>query len=627
MSRTLSSGDIQAPEQPAGTQVTVTATDAFDINDPVFIDWKTGTINDLDGILAAAALTAGPATTYFTASDHSASTFASSTSVTLADGSIVIVLISRDAANNYQMVANKYSQKGVLLAKSVLRATGAVTLGNLVAILLSNGNIAVSWISASTTGIWAILSPSLQTLYTGSTTAAIVFHLQATNNGGVVILNSAGIDTVTSAGVKTTTVAATQISPATSDEINNKAITADSSGCYSLTNYRPADISTGGFGYIYYNSTGVYYSQINADGTLRGTLSTLQSWGSQGIASAKYAVSSTGNIMWALSLTLSVGYYGVVGDNGSIAKAGALMTSQIGNGGSIQLVSDANGGFVLITNNATNWNIRYTSSAGVDVATFPKVLAPYVNAYGVKTIKLSTGIVFSCSGTSYDVKYSFIDLVGTFLVNNATLYAFGGGASAQALSAFVMGDTMYGISTAGNGGAVDMVVFAITNAGVLTLATAVLGLSLVPTNPLRLALDQSNQYIHTIASGTSQTVVSTFDLSLNQLQSYTITNVFANAHIRNFGYGFLFCDIGGSGGFSTATPANAAAFVKNKSTVLLGVASGPVAAGGQLTVNTKGLFPAPASWKTAAQSFDHSSNNPPGNKGHINNGVIALTGF
>ncbi|WFS02768.1 hypothetical protein [Rhizobium tumorigenes] len=68
-------------------------------------------------------------------------------------------------------------------------------------------------------------------------------------------------------------------------------------------------------------------------------------------------------------------------------------------------------------------------------------------------------------------------------------------------------------------------------------------------------------------------------------------------------------------------------FIKNKATVLLGVAAAACVAGGQLVVNTQGIYNCSPSWATTVATFDHSSNSPPGNKGWVDNGLISLKGL
>ncbi|GEM_PF-2122674 len=619
------------------TQVTVTASDAFAAGDPVFVDWKTGSINNLNGMFsAAAALTAGPATVYYTAADHATSTFAGSTAVTLADGATVLFVASRDAANNRKLIAYKYSAKGALLAKNQL-ATQTSSIGALIAAVLSNGNIALGYLSASASGVWLIIGPTMQIITSGVSAGASQRHIQPTSNGGFILVHSSGISFISAAGAVTDIIASTSTDLAISDEVNGDQLTHDTPACQGLINYRPAAISAGGYGYIGYNTTEAYYVAVNADGSLRSGPVTLQS-GMGGLADVKYAVSSTGAIMWAASSNLGTGYYGVITDAGVTVKAATALTGIANNGSSggyLRLVSDTAGGFVLIGGDNTSgtqaWSILCTSSAGAAVAGFPKALISGCQFPRFAIARLSTGTVcvYPAAG-SYGLRYTFVNLAGTFAVHGASIYSFGGGASDEAISLLTLNDTVYGVATAGAGGAADAIIFYIVTTGALAVATCGLGISPVPTKMLRMLPDPVETGIHVVGSSATQTVVATYGLSLDQGSVYTIANVLADAHIRRYGYGLLFCDTGGTGGssnsFVTATPANAAAFVKAKPTVLLGVAAADVAAGGQLAVNTQGTYTC-LNWRTAGQNFDHSANNPAGNAGSVNNGVIHLKGL
>ncbi len=619
---------------PAGsTQVTVTATDSFVANDPVFMDWKSGSINNFNNVLAAAALTAGPSTSYFTA-DQSDSTGATSISVTLPDGCLVMVIASRNASNQYKMTARKYTAKGALLASNIIEATTANTLFNLRGCVLSNGNIAIGYLSASTTGKWAILNPQMQVLYSGSTGGPTMYHIQETNNGGFLVLHSQGIEFKSATGASTTIYSGSVNTPGIQDELNDNALTSDNYRSATLTNYAPVNISGGGYGFIFASNVGVFYVQVNADGTVRGSLATLASYGSQSVSFCRYARNAaTGNICWAEELASNIGNYGIVGDDGTIIKASASLNVVTSGGGQyLKLISDSASGFMLAATDATpQWTVYYMSATGVAKTGYPKVIGSQTHSTDVwRMLRLSTGIVFLCPPSAYalySMSYYFFTPASVGAETSQVLYAFGAGNSFMTSSAMVVSDKVYGVVTTGAspGTAADQVIFSIDNTGAKSASPCYTGVQYASASVPRLVLDQSGLLFSTIGSTASQTLISTYDLQLNSIQSYTITDVFNTAHIYNDGYTLRFCDVGYN--FATATPAKALAVVKQKSTVLIGLAAAPAAAGAQLVVNTKGLYSGPTSWKTTSQTFDHSGNNPPGNKGWINNGIINLAGL
>lgn len=626
MGRSLSPGSITA----AGTQVAVTATDAFNANDPVFIDWKSGGIHNFNSVIAAAALTAGPSTTYYTA-DQSDSTFATSTSVTLADGSLIVLMASRNASNQYKMTARKYTAKGALLASNIIEAASANTLLNLRACVLSNGNIAIGYLFNSSSGKWIILNPQMQPLYSGTSGAATMYHIQETNNGGFLILHANGIQFISATGSSSNVYSGSVNTPGIQDELNDNALTSDNVRSATLTNYAPVGISGGGYGFIFASNVGVFYVQVNADGTARGAVATLVSYGSQSVAYCRYARNAaTGNICWAEELQSNIGNYGIVADDGTIVKASASLNIVTSGGAQyLKVISDSASGFMIFGSDATpQWTAYYMSATGVAKTGYPKVLGSQTHSTDVwRLLRLSTGIVFLCpptAATLYQMNYYFFTPASTGTETTQTLYAFGNGNSFMTASALVTGDKVYGVVTTGAapGVAADQVIFSIDNTGAKLVSPCYTGFQYGSATVPRLTLDASGVTFNTIGSNATQTLITTYDINLNLIQSYTISDVFWNAHIISSGYQTRYCDVGYN--FVTATPAKGIAFVKQKSTVLLGVAASTVAAGQRLVVNTKGLYT--GSW-ASAQSFDHSSNNPPGNKGWINNGIISLTGF
>jgi hypothetical protein len=605
------------------------------------MDWKTGTTHNFNGLFATPALTAGPSTTSYTVPDNATSNYAGSAAVTLNDGSVFLLTASRNGSASNDLIGYKYSSKGTLIAKVVLIGTATTnTIGNLGAVLLSNGNIAITYSVSNTQAWYSLITPGLQVLATGGVYSgqATVYSMQPTNNGGVLFQHGNGISFVSSTGsigLLTANAAAVALVGLV-DDYNNQSMLADSMSTPNygvFVNNSPVTLANGaGFGYVYTISNTVYYTQVNADGTLgisQVTLGTMT-----GSGQLKYAYSPlTGNILWA-GIFQSTSIYGIVNQNGTIVKSSATF-SATGHQYSACLFTlcDAGGNFnILYSAVGGNWGYMRMSPTGTGITTNSNI-GTWGYSQRATAIKVSTGIilVFGGAQTSYTYSYNYINLAGTVVVSGGLVYNFATGNGAQCHSLAVINDTVYGVCTAGAGGNTDCAVFSITNAGVCTVLAATTGVTFVVTSAPRLLVDSSNQFFHVVGSSASQTSITTYDLNLNQLQSYTIANVLANAHIKNFGYGFLFCDFvgpsGSSNSFVSTTPGTAAIFVKNKATVLLGTAASNVSAGQPLIVNTKGLFPTSSSWKTAAATFDHSSNNPNGNKGWINNNMINLAGF
>ncbi|WFS02769.1 hypothetical protein [Rhizobium tumorigenes] len=498
------------------TQVVVKAADAFAVNDPVFMDWNTGAINNLNKITAATALTAVPATTYFTASDQAASVSSTNSSVVLSDGSVVQFMASNDSTGGpvYALWARKFSSKGVLLGKYYL---GALNVSVMCSALLTNGNVVLIAGNGSSTGNFFIFNPSLRLIATASANA-IPKHVQPTNNGGFIISHNAGLSFVSATGAMTSLGAWTASAPAISDEINGDGRLSDVGNCSGLTNYAPLPLSGGGFGYVLYNVSGVYYAPINADGTPIVAPVTLQAWSSQVASQVNVAISpTTGNIMWAANLSGVTGYYGITARNGnvvlastSLAPIAAIASAQ----GLISLVSDANGNFVLVGSASGNWTILLISSAGVPLSTFPKVLGTFAaGTTGGRLLKLSTGTVFIFSGalSTYSYNYSFISLAGAFSVSSALLYGIAPG-SGQTFATLILNDTVFGVVTGGTSTIADAAIFSIANDGSINSSPCYFGFSVgVTANAsLRINYDASQQQLYVIGMGASgQTAIAT----------------------------------------------------------------------------------------------------------------------
>lgn len=591
------------------TQVVIACTDAFNQNDAVFLDYQSNTINNLTGQVVANALTAGPAGIGFS-TGQAGITSASGNIVELTDGTFVVAAVSNASTNTYMMTATRYDAQGNILARNILEsATAANTaIGSVNLTVLSNGNIAVTYLHNSSTGKWKILSQTMQVLFAGMATGPSIYYVQELINGRFFLINSSGIDTVSATGVMTN-IAITSVGQqgvAIQAELNDDQEKQYNSRNITLENYAPIRISAGGYGLIIGSSTGVSYVQLNADGTQRGSTSVLATYGSQGVTSVTAALSSTGNICWAVSLTSNVGSYGVVADNGSIVKASTALTSVLTGGGKVKILPDAVGDFVILgTDTTPQWNILYITSAGVPKATFPKVLTSTTGNGDEKVVKLSTGIVFINCPTIYNFKSILILTDGTISEQQAT-WLFGSGNSGGKVATFVYNDTVYGACTTGAGGNCDFAVFTISNAGVVDASAQFTGVTLPITSPIAIMLDTSQNYFNVAGSG----IIATFGMDKRAIQTYGAGTSGAKYKAKKH-------SIWMHGQANTVTN------YKIKSTVLLGVAASAAAAGGLLVVNTKGIFP--TTFK-ANKAFTHAANNPPGNAGWISNGIISLTG-
>lgn len=641
------SGSGSGSSSGASTQLTVSASDEFELNDPVFMDWRTGAITNLNTTPVVPALTAGPATVAFASAEYVSQGYCSANAITLADGSLVTVVSNQNntgqQTNDAQLMIHKYSAKGLLIGKSLVTNRGvASTISPLCIVLLSNGNIAVAYsyvYSDLTSGLWAIFSPTLQLLSAGALSGSN-FHLQATNNGGFLSLNGGGIDFVSSNGVVTNRIAnafATGTYLGTQDELNGSAVTFENSACPGLVNYQPAQISGGGFGYFFATSTALLYVQFNADGSQRNTTTSLQTWSNQITYVVKFAVSTTGSIAWLVS-SASVGYYGVISDTGVAVKLSTALA--IAGSSPSLLMPDAGGGFVAFYPITGGWGVHCLTSVGATLAGFPLMAAAgAVTNVPAVTLKLSTGTVLisQLAAASYTYVYAFITLAG--VVKTGVLYNFVSGAG-QTTTAMVVNDTVYGAMTSGGGGGSalrgvpELVAFSINNAGVAVAAPSTWSAALsIAAGSLRIAMDPSAKLMYVVAGGLASTsLVGSYDLaSLTLRQTYQTDRTLIKARIRSMGQGLLFLDStdgpNTSGFKSNTTPPTFAVFIKAKSTVLLGVAAAKAAKGDPLLVNTKGVFAVSDPWAFAASTFDQTANNPPGNSGYINSRVINLKGF
>jgi hypothetical protein len=615
----------------AQTQLTLTANVPFELNDLVFVDWKTGETVNLNSVPVSSAFTSGPASQVL-ASDFPTATARYGTSAVGADGSLLVLAGASTYVNsttNALVMAYKFSPKGVLLYKMVIAPIkNDTSAGGLSAVALSNGNFAIGWTSgASTTPTlhnWAILSPSLKVLYSGQSQTlygiGYSLHMQPTNNGGFLDLTMLGIKYVSATGVATTIYAADDSNNffAMQSEINSNGMTFDDGACASLSNYKPVSLSGGGFGYFLGSTKyGLLYVQVNADGTPRGAVVNVTS-----IAGANPTIqvsrSSTGNILWLLSTGNNCSY-GVISDAGAVIKAAAPVTIWTANY-AIGAVSDANGNFLITAGASDSYKMQYVTSAGLSLAGAATSIYPNSGTLGAyfNLSKLSTGTVIVFN-VLYDYYSAFISLTGAVTVTS--IWKSSTGNSGAQAATMILNDTVYGMCTVGSTSP-ELTAFSISNTGAVTITPTFLSAQVILNSGFRVLSDVTGKYLHVCAGA----VVVTYDIAtLTMIQSFATSANLAACHVRYFGGGLLYGGIDDNG-YGRAGPI-ACGYLKLQPTVLLGVAANSAAKGDLVTVNTKGIFPVSAAWKYSAQLFDQSSNTPPGNSGSINSNMINLKGF
>lgn len=616
------------------TQVTLTASDVFAKNDPVFVDWKTGEVINMANSLNMGVLTAGPALTAFPMEPVTNAGATYATNARAADGSVYIfsATVGGYTANTLSkfLVVNKYSDQGVLLGKVVVQPLpSSSTVGGsfLTCAVLSNGNVAVTYATGADTApavkAWAILSPTLQILYSGTSTSYPNFHayhLQPTANGGFLSCHQSGIDFVSATGVLTELVNI----PASGngvmvfgaqDELNDNGIKSDSGACPDAKNRKPIAISGGGFGYVYANGTSAYYAQVNADGTLRGSVSLIYSFpNGTGPTDIRVAVSTNGNIMWTIYGDGGTTGFGIVSDSGVIIKAGATITnfSRV----SLKLLADANGNFTLFTYSGTAWYLRYMSQTGLDLFGSPILLMTTASNVA-KVAKLSSGTVLAF-GVTNTVFVMFVTLAGVVKTRSIPLNT---SQSGPGLGLVVTNDNVYGVCGAGAGGSADLAAFSVNTAGQLLVSAPLMGVALTPA-AMRVLLNSAGTHLLAIVpDAATGNLVVTYELAtLRLVQSYSVTYNIIPTHILGVGKGLL-CSA-----YAASTAAHSV-LIKPNSTVLVGVAAEGADKGDPLPVNTQGVFALSPKWARVAETFNHSTNSPPGNAGALSNGLISLKGF
>lgn len=609
------------------TQVTITASEAFTQNDPVFIDWKTGDNVNLNLAPIAAALASGPSGAVL-ATDFPAATFRFGASAVGADGSLLVLAGASNFVSNIttsMIMAYKFNAKGALLSKtSILPLIADKAAGGLTAITLSNGNFAVAYAygvsTTPTQNNWVILSPALKVLYTGSIGGVYglgpSLHMQPTTNGGFLNLTAQGVTFVSAAGVMTPIYRFDGNSYfATQTELNSNGQVQESSASSGLVNYQPVPLSGGGYGYFIASTTnGLLHVQVNADGTARGAAINLNSVAGT-LPEVQVARSSTGNILWIVT-TGNNAQYGVISDSGAIVKASAALPVWTANY-ALGCIPDVNGNFLITAGASDSYKMLYLTSTGATLAGSATTIYANSGSLGAffNMSKLTTGTVV-VFGVQYDFYSAFISLTGAVTVT--PIWKSTVGASFSKSATMIANDTVYGFYTAG-ATLPEMVVFSVSNTGSVNITPTFLAVAIVGSELLRVILDPSGKWFY-ICTGN---LVITFDITtLTMIQSYTASLTYS--HVRFFGNGLLYSNVASAYGRESTVSCG---YLKLRPTVLLGVAANTVAAGEALVVNTKGMFTVSPAWKYAAQLFDQSANTPPGNAGYINNSVISLKGF
>ena len=632
MGRSLNSGTLTTNGAGGATSsvVSITGTDAFTKGDPVFLDYSSGEVIKMNDVPAAAALAAGSTVVFPVVSPLTTPT-RGSTVLSLGDGShIVFSNTWSSGASQGRFEVFKYSDQSRLLNATTVETFSGSHNCEVIATLLSTGNIGVVYSRASNSLGWCILSPNTSILYSGtiSVTSPNLFAIQATNEGGFVACGGYGIYRVTGTGVKSDI--------ATNGGVNMTVAEVLTAGHDSSVRNRPEvslkpntsffPISSGGYGLFYYFSNQVTYQRINADGSARGSTSvfTLSS-GNR----LRVAVATGGNILWLYSRGGNTSQWGIVADDGTAVLAGAALSDcNTSYPNSDACVADGNNCFLLTWMNAagTALNINYVSATGTAKSTWPKTKTIHAARSRVVIGKTAGSLtVFSTIDNDYQIAYTSTDSSGTVLANNVRLPLIGatsGNGVDTCLSIVSSGGDLYGFygSSLVSTGAVSSTVFKVNGTtGVATsntsadLLVSVFESSCFATSTEIVVCDA---HFFRIYEKSTLTLKNTYQASCNVTESYPIKYALASKGIRLF-----------SSYFFLASSSNADAVfavVKPYKTILLGVASTTSTAGGTVTIDTKGVFR--TTWN-AAQTYDQSGNNPIGNKGSTAGSVMTCLGL
>ncbi|WP_295855186.1 hypothetical protein [uncultured Xylophilus sp.] len=613
-------GTIDSATAAALGQITpLVAAENFAAGDLVFSDIKQNTYHRLLGAPPTLALAAGPAAMAYTHQLASAQQSAAA-SVTLPNGDTVVATCAiTTAGNQYTISVARYSPRGVQLARYDVEPTTGSVLSNLMLTVLSNGNIALGYIR-NAAGRFVILSPSMQPIASGNPngTSQGLIYLQETNNGGFIIVHSTGFTFVSATGVQTQLYTGDVNNLARQADLNDDQAALYNPRCHVVENLAPVPLSNGGFGFFFCKGgLGVSLLQANADGTLRTPVASLLAIGAQGINGLRVGLAGQpgagGNIAWAVQLANNVGYYGIVSDAGNIVLGATADGTLLGPGGSeMKVLADAVGGFVFIANiSAGGYAIHYTSGTGVAKAGFPKNLLPSGGG-NAKAVRTPTGTVFVHSSTSAATEGTFISLSG--VITTSTLWNFGNGvAGIHAL--LVHAGVAYGATSVSEGNA-NLAVFSVSDAGVFDAVPVYTAVMVAYNSEMRVGRDTAGKQLIVVYKGVAVTF--TLDAAKSKIQTYFNPSISGNTKVRFTPFGFQQCDQ------TNGNYASACLLVKYQNTVLRGVAAAAAAAGGALTVNTRGDFV--TTYANYAGTFDHSASNPPGAKGFIDSGYLRLNG-
>lgn len=518
---------------------------------------------------------------------------------------------------------------------------------------ISNGGFGLVYGLTSGNAGYLVYNSSMNLTASGIlASSTIVDTLVGTSDGGILASTTTGSYKVSATGIVTTiysySATYTGENHTYGSNAANKYRANTSPNNPGTEDMGYFGISSGGYGLIEsVNGNAVSYYQFNADGTARGTVTTLLT-GLTSISKLAIAVGGSGNICWMHQHGGGVSW-GIVSDSGTIVKAATLIASSdttavSGSNSLMRLIADANGDFFMVwpSSSMATFNNNYvTASAGTSKSGFPRSDVNSTSPLNCKSMlyRLSTGIVhimpgLSAGGGGWALNVSMWSNTGTSIANRKNIVSTPQvGYFLTNTSAFTtFNDTLYGFVPA-NSQTIrqDTGYFVkIDNAANVSYAICT---NTVPNDVLVTIYVDANDIIAQI--GTYIFRARTSDLQiLNSYQFTThtypgtitarfILNKVGNVYVITYNTTAAEYTSTGVGGLW-----NTGAYkVKAERSNLVGVAAANSVAGGPVLVQTKGH--ASTSWNGYGQTavFDQTANNPAGQKGTLSSGFITLGGI
>lgn len=639
MGRSLNSGTLTTNGAGGATSsiVSITGTDAFAKGDPVFLNYSSGDVIKLDSVPPNLALAAGNSSDRIQSS-FSGTNGASATVVVGDGGTVRVSLTYSSGSTNIRLEAFKYNAQGALIATNTLLAASAsgISRYTAVATLLSDGNVGAVLSSASGQCRWYILDTNANILFSGTSSSAHAFNIQAITGGGFIFFTNTGFYRVTGAGVYSTLHTVTSFNVANnntngdiSNEYNSSAVVAGNVRARFLS------ISSGGYGLFVFGTTNLSYYQFNADGSSRTSPVTVDTTGTPSLAVV--ATATGGNIGWVSYSSTDGARWGIVGDNGTIvlAAAGLASSDTSGTGANkANIISDTNNCFFLTWSSASQatLNLNYVSATGTAKSTWPKTSGLNSNSSArVHLLKTTAGVAaFYTNSTIFGLTVYMADTSGTVLTNGVLVFDLGGMAAsmrADTWASFAVDGTniygFYGTSASATNGIFN-VLFRVNSSGSIL---SVLGTDTSSLGELRGNMVITSNEIKVVA-GTFTRVYRLSDMVFKGVTTAPSNLTYtANESIKSLVLGSTTYLFGTDGFLPSVFTSNGGAIVyriKHYPTVLLGIAQTASTAGNKVSVGTKGVFN--TTWNVA-QTYDQSGNNPVGNKGSFAGSVATCLGL